>query len=446
MLQYALYALPALLGVLFLTLILLNRPELGIALLLVATPVMTGLLELVLGDTPIKTLLTHLFFGAIFLAYLFKKRRITGWFNPVLFGSILLGIWLAIGVTYSPESSYSVSKTQRYFMENVYLTLPAVVFYKNTWRVERFLKYVVWLGWLLCIYSGVWVLMGNLGNERLAPGSYEVIPFGRTMAFTILAAVALYYLKRQKRTYQPVLLLYLVVAFPVLIAAMTRGALLSLLVSIFALTLLFGSARYILNRMVRFAFFAGLLVVFLILVTPSLPDFARVRLIPGSDGWGSIGLRQTQLERAATLFQQSPLVGRGTGSFKVGEDEAFTYPHNIFAELLSENGLIGFALFTAVLLIGFGAGIQVLRMRPGPHVSIAEWKYQRSCAVIMLACTILYFSNAQTSFDISGNSGLWFFLAACYILRLNARKMARATAVSPKLAPMPTPTQAAVTP
>jgi O-antigen ligase len=446
MLEYALFALPALLGVVFLTLILLKRPELGIALLLVGMPAITGLLELVVGNAPVKTLMAHLFFGAIFLAFLVKKRRLTGWFNPVLFGSIVLGIWLAIGITYSPESSYSLSKTQRYFMENVYLTLPAVIFYKNTWRVERFLKYVVWLGWLLCFYSGIWVLMGNLGNERLAPGSYEVIPLGRIIALTILAAVALYYLKRQKGIHQPAWFLYLIVAFPVLIAAVTRGALLSLLLSIFALTLLFGSARYILNWMTRFIFITGLLVVFLILVTPRLPDFARVRLIPGSDGWGSIGLRQTQLERAATLFQQSPLVGRGTGSFKVGEDEAFTYPHNIFAELLSENGLIGFALFTAVLLMGFGGGVQVLRMRPGPHVPGAEWKYQRSCAAIMLACALLYFSNAQTSFDIAGNSGLWFFLAACYILRLNARKMARPTAASAKPRPVQPHTEVAVAP
>jgi O-antigen ligase len=428
MLQYAFLALLVLMGGAFLIFIFLKLPELGIALLLVATPALTGLLELVVGDVPVKTLIVHFFFGVIFLGFLVKRRKIAGFFNPILFGSILLGIWLFIGVTYSPEPIYSHFKAQRYFLENVYMILPAAVFYKSTWRVERLLKYIVYLGWLLCFYSIFWVVTGNLGNERLAPGSYEVIPFGRIIALTILAAVALFYLKRQQGMYQPTLFLYLLVAFPVFIAAVTRGALLSLLLAIFVLVMLQGGARYILTRMSRFLFIFALLFIFLLLVVPILPDFARVRLIPGSDGWGSFGLRQVQLERATDLFQQSPLLGQGTGSFKMGDETAFTYPHNIFAELLSENGLVGFVLFSVILLLGFGSALSVLIMRPhSTLLPTVEWQYHKNCMVIMLAFSILYFSNAQTSFDISGNGGLWFFLTTCYILRLNVRRMIRST-------------------
>jgi O-antigen ligase len=424
MLELAFFGVLLIVIGIFLMLLFIKVPEFGAALLLVAAPAITGLLELVVGEVPIKTLLVHLFFGVIFLIFFFQKGKSLGLLNPILVGSIFLGIWLAVGLIYTPDRTYGDFKTQRYFLENVFMILPAVVFYKSTWRVERFLKYVLFLGWLLCFYSVFWILTGNLGNERLAPGSYQVIPFGRILALTILAAVALHYLKRQKGVYKPTHLLYLLLAFPLLIAAVTRGALLSLLVAIFVLMLIQGDRRYILTRIRRFAFIFGLLVLFLFLVVPLLPDFARVRLVPGSDGWGSFGLRQMQLERTTSLFLQSPLVGQGTGGFRAGDETAFIYPHNIFAELLSENGIIGFGLFTVILFVGFGSAIRVLRKRPRPDygLSAAEWRYHKSCMSIMLAFSLLYFGNAQTSFDLPGNAGLWFFLTACYILRLNLQR------------------------
>jgi O-antigen ligase len=121
------------------------------------------------------------------------------------------------------------------------------------------------------------------------------------------------------------------------------------------------------------------------------------------------------------LFVQAPIHGCGTGCFQY-EWPQYVYPHNIFVELLSENGLVGFGLFAAILFVGVSSAYSALRgclkRGLGSERGVA---HQRTYVATALAMLALYLGNALTSFDIPGNSNIWFFVGTLYFLGLKLK-------------------------
>jgi O-antigen ligase len=94
-----------------------------------------------------------------------------------------------------------------------------------------------------------------------------------------------------------------------------------------------------------------------------------------------------------------PLFGHGTGNYgfyHAGIDVKM-YPHNIFAEIFYENGLIGLLL----LLIAFTQGlIKFNRINKNKN------------GVLFFSLFIYFLINAQFSGDIQGNTITFIFLIA----------------------------------
>ena len=89
---------------------------------------------------------------------------------------------------------------------------------------------------------------------------------------------------------------------------------------------------------------------------------------PGGRLEASAAHRIELWEDAKAMFQENPVFGVGFGGFglSVPPDETLTDTHNFYMKMLSEQGLIGIALFVMLLLRAFRSGWQLYRMAPTP--------------------------------------------------------------------------------
>jgi O-antigen ligase len=96
--------------------------------------------------------------------------------------------------------------------------------------------------------------------------------------------------------------------------------------------------------------------------------------------------------RALDATNGHPVFGWGLSSFSLlfgGVDEYGVYPHNVFLEALAETGIIGFALFSAV--VGFAAYSMLAARRNLPFLSHA----------MTICLAIMAFSLVMVSDDVT---------------------------------------------
>lgn len=97
----------------------------------------------------------------------------------------------------------------------------------------------------------------------------------------------------------------------------------------------------------------------------------------------------------------APLIGNGIGSFSMmfrGYEQAGTYPHNIFLEILAELGLVGFALFL------------VFAWMASPRGTLKDLRSDPLLLTIFML-TVMAFMNAMVSSNLEGNRLVFLFLA-----------------------------------
>jgi O-antigen ligase len=111
---------------------------------------------------------------------------------------------------------------------------------------------------------------------------------------------------------------------------------------------------------------------------PSLPALSVTRFasllefvqtsdasIPGAGGETSAAARIVLFQFAIHLWTLSPLIGTGTAGFQVLSGSSLgpyadVYPHNALLQVSAEHGLLGLALFVAVVCVGL-----LRRLPPG---------------------------------------------------------------------------------
>jgi O-antigen ligase len=106
-------------------------------------------------------------------------------------------------------------------------------------------------------------------------------------------------------------------------------------------------------------------------------------------------------------FFDHPLLGIGVGAFSYQEvsDDPRAYAHNIFGELLSESGLLGFGAFLLFLVMAFRAARRARSALPEPGM---YWHR------ISLALAVYALASAQVSGDLTTNYMVWISLALVY--------------------------------
>ena len=240
---------------------------------------------------------------------------------------------------------------------------------------------------------------------------------GRVTAPGALVALAGWLYNRGRRMRWIYLGLFLALGFVLAIGG-GRGALLStvlpLLIPIgLSIRLTTREIRYwraLLSVLVLLLIAAGGLALYATTTGKRLPTFDRLERLqegnPRTEGYA----------QWAGLWPQAPLLGHGTGSWPLltGRPDQTSYPHNLFLELLVENGIVGLILFLVVVGVALRP-VSFERLRRDP---------QALCAFMVFISAL---SNAMTSVDLPGNRSVFLMLGVLALFAV--RPVAAATPV-----------------
>lgn len=367
--------------------------------------------------------------------------------DPITIAVLLLALLLWIGLGWSPAPRYGASKTTAIFLGNLFLFAAPFLLWMQ-WadprNLDRFLRAAILLGTVFALFGiasalgfaeqlsfGALVRVQLITQERLAWLGVSQIWTARMLAVWLVLVLW----GAQRRLVRPIAAALLVVIGLLLIARTgSRGPLAALLLCPAALLLLPRASRTPvrtgaspqrrrrrLRRFLPVAVPSALLAI--VLAVSLLPEEHRAALAAGlmrgpigaalnaSDlGEGvseAVGVRLAQdpstihrmhlARRSLEALEEVLPWGAGTGGFPMllFMRDFRLYPHNIFAELLIENGWPGILLLLAFLLLVWRAAWQISRRSP-----VGRWLF------VLFAMALL---NAQVSGDVGTNEWIWLW-------------------------------------
>jgi O-antigen ligase len=114
-------------------------------------------------------------------------------------------------------------------------------------------------------------------------------------------------------------------------------------------------------------------------------------------------MRKVMLNNIIPVMKSNIITGIGTGGFSklVTGGDFRIYPHNIFAELLLENGIFGLSVFGFFLFLVYKC-FRILHLNV--RLNSGENPYLYTAFLILIYSTL----NAMVSGDIPVNEQIWF--------------------------------------
>ncbi len=233
----------------------------------------------------------------------------------------------------------------------------------------------------LAISSLVEIDSFRLGITALGGGGNS---FGRYMGIMCLGSIYLW----QKTEKTPIWIITFSIGLLLIFASGSRGAMIGFIGAII-IYLLLVRVNF---RLIVF-FLTILMASFILLNYSNIGKQAeksferRVTVVFEED-------KENRLEifkKAIDIWEDSPILGAGLGSFNVKTRHA--YPHNMILEALSEGGLVGFFLLSAVFVISL---VKLIRLRHFDKLT--------------LAAMVLLLIGAQISGDLYSHRGVFIFL------------------------------------
>lgn len=134
--------------------------------------------------------------------------------------------------------------------------------------------------------------------------------------------------------------------------------------------------------------------------------YSRILLLFSEDKGDSINVRTWLIEQAFLYGRESYLFGNGTGSFAIKMPE-YIYPHNIFAEIFMENGLLGLMILFIIIMYPLTSIIK--KVNSG---SDYKTKLVKDTLLIMYLFSLY---TAQISGDLYDNR--WIFIFGLLLLK-----------------------------
>lgn len=146
-------------------------------------------------------------------------------------------------------------------------------------------------------------------------------------------------------------IIFKLIIFYFLIILGGRGPLLTLIFIIF-INFLFKNRKLLSVGYFKYSLFLVVGVALYIYFDLTFIDFERLNVFKNYGDDDSVSERFVFIQRCLEGFMDKPILGNGIGSTGVlisGQDIVL-YPHNLFVEVLSEFGLIGFFLYLSIFL------------------------------------------------------------------------------------------------
>lgn len=163
------------------------------------------------------------------------------------------------------------------------------------------------------------------------------------------------------------------------------------------------------KSVMKFTFLLFFLIIPFVFLWPFIQEsrfYGRFLLLFSENKGDSINVRTWLIEQAFLYGKESYLFGNGTGSFAIKMPE-YIYPHNIFAEIFMENGLLGLTILFIIILYPFTSIIKKSSFR------IEEKTQLVNETLLIMYLFSLY--TAQISGDLYDNR--WIFIFGLLLLK-----------------------------
>lgn len=303
-----------------------------------------GLLSLFASNISIHSLQLLFAFIAFIISIPFKKKVITREVKSVLWLLILF-----IAFCYFNEG-FGAPLYYKYKMDLLLYSFTIIVFsffsVQSYKELDFFFKICLVQICFSLIFSGIDINV----TSRLDNG--EPITVSRSAIILIFSSF--YYDKLSKAMIIP----FLIIGFTSLITSASRGPLLSLLIVMIILNYkkYFQSILHNIRNIFLFIFIMYS-PFFFNLVGFDIQLLNRLFSIFKSNSFSELGDgdidRLNSFKFSFDILSENFFTGSGFGNYPyeiLGFDSRY-YPHNIFAEILSETGIIGFTLFSSILIL-----------------------------------------------------------------------------------------------
>ncbi|KAF3981537.1 MAG: O-antigen ligase family protein [Methylococcales symbiont of Hymedesmia sp. n. MRB-2018] len=339
-------------------------------------------------------------FAVLLIKRTLMKKSFYTPFGPEGWSVVGLFLCLLLSALYASRADLALNVAFRYlvFCASFFFAVRFVLFaaHDRQVKIKEFLVAIMCIGLLASIYA---LVKGDSISEyvvRLTIGNVSSIPLSILVGQSFLIALYFLIMEQSSRLKKILLFVGIVILLYTEILTNTRSTVIGIFLGILVFLLLsyrkFGFNTYIKWELIT-------LIVALIAFFMMAPDdlykrgfLGFERLISGNYG-ESEEIRLSAWATALDIFSENVFFGIGAGNFS--QHYFFYYPHNIFFEVLSENGLVGF-LF---LLILMGTAFKsVLRL-------------QSSIGWLVCALFVFSFFVAQVSLTLWMHKSLFIWLS-----------------------------------
>ena len=407
----------ALIAVLILAVVIgiLQSPVFGLATILLV-PLIKDVAQLPADNIVILNLLFLFTLITIFSTILKYSRhyKIIHLDMNSVFLFIAFMVTLIVSMLYSDSFEYGLEKLGKFILFNSFLFIGGMIIFQFNKNAEHYIKIVEWGVFLISLVNAIFIVKYIISGELAKMIMVRVSVTGANpigMARVCGLGVLFWLISLSDKRYNIALVVGILIPITVsLIAAGSRGPVLAVVVSLLIYVMIYSDIK--IKHKIGFTLFVILLAIAIYFLLPESLLSRYSRIFQENTFSTSLSVAQASssnqrfifMKRVLQYFGENPgeiIFGAGMGSFKAIFDYKYhvSYPHNIFFEVLYEQGIIGLIVFLGSLVYIFNYANKYIK-----HFR------EHSYFVKFYIALIYFLLNAQVSGDISINRFIWFFM------------------------------------
>lgn len=314
------------------------------------------------GNDFLSVLLPMIVFAVVLLRRLKANEKYT--FRPMDIGFLVMGGVLLLGSLYSPLQLKGLLMTAKYFALGISFYFIARLWLSKHTDFRRAVVTFMNTTWLLAMILGTYayIVSFNIPHSRLTLGSSHPIPFSLLLAIGLVIHFS-WFLKKSPFRLRLLQVIGFIVLLIIFIDSNTRG---TIFAAVIAITVMLVSYSIYNGGFRKVLLLVPMVIGGVLLAGYFNPAMAEkvttnLQLITSDEQGQSIDDRKSAYNEAWNLFKENPVFGLGTGGFETKSE--LDYPHNVFLEQMSENGLIGFLVLLAFILMSLLLAVKTIQLR-----------------------------------------------------------------------------------
>lgn len=389
-----------------------KKREYVLAIVLVGQPILKLMIKPFSSEGKSIFLIIYFLIGFFTLLIIkFKNGSMTFKFHPnypsqkTIMLILLFFLSVICSVTYTPDKLYGMNKIFEFISGPILIVILTAVIINSEFHLFKTMKaigmisFIIGVITILLVYSETGSLIARLGTVQaqeiqfLGINFVVSIWFGRRMGIAFFAMLFVTSIERNLMNYAVVCSLLILS-----LLSASRGPILSMILTSIIIIAINLNKKNI-NRKFYKRMFVIIIVAFIIFIASTVLNSESIsnRLLTFKDVNAISRLNMYSL--SIGLIKDN-LLGYGVGSFYSLTGSSYGYPHNLFLEILLEEGIQGLAIFTLLLIVCFKYCTIMFKTE--------SIYYYKPLANFAISTTLFALINSQFSGDITTNEYIWF--------------------------------------